>query len=575
VTVIVTDNNGCIDGGTETLTEPVAINLTTSVVDANCGGSDGSITVTASLGTPPYNYSWNDPGSQTTATASSLPAGTWTCTVTDANGCTNTVSATVADLSGAIVTTSGTNATCLGCLDGTATATATGGITPYTYLWDDPGAQTNATATGLGAGTYNVIVTDASGCLDFGSVIITEPTSTEFTLTVNTTNVVCNDACDGTATAIVQNGTAPFTYSWNDPLLQTTQVATGLCNGTYNITVTDDTGAVRMATITIFQPSAIEITPIVTGATCGSSDGSITLNVSGGTPGYLYLWSTGSTTAVENGLATGTYSVTVTDANACTGVRSISVGNANGPIVTVSNTNISCSGASDGTATATVTGGTLPYNYLWDDLGAQTSATAIGLPAGSYTVMVTDASGCVNTSSSVTVTEPLALSATASMFDATGALCNGQASVLTSGGTPPYTYSWSDPTNQTTMIAVSLCPGLVTATVEDANGCTVSDGVTVGSITGIWEHTAETGFVLYPNPTTGMVWIEQKGSASDPLGIGWDLIVYDFTGKVVLTKNRITDSSIIINLDELPSGIYLAKITSSNGAISTSKIILE
>ncbi|MBL4755737.1 MAG: T9SS type A sorting domain-containing protein, partial [Flavobacteriales bacterium] len=567
--VAIVDNNGCTVNGTVTITEPVAIGLTTSVVDASCVGADGSVTVTATLGVAPYLYLWNDPAAQTTAVAANLSAGSYTVIVTDANGCTATSTDVVGTSAGPSVTTTGTDASCLGCLDGTATANATGGTTPYTYLWDDPGAQTTATANGLGAGTYNVIVTDASGCTANGSVTITEPASNVFSLNVVRTDVVCNGECNGIATAILQNGTAPFAYQWDDLLSQTTAAATGLCIGTYNVTVTDDTGAVLLGTVTIFQPSAIEVTPVVTGATCGSSDGSISLTVTGGTPGYLYAWSSGGTTSVESGLLAGIYSVTVTDANACTTVKSITVGNANGPTVSVSSTNILCLGNDDGTATASVTGGTSPYTYLWNDPAAQTSATANGLTVGTYSVIVTDAGGCVNTSSTVSVTEPSAILVSTSMVDATAA-CNGSGTVTASGGTPPYTYTWNDPNSQTTAAATSLCPGSFSVTVEDANGCTTSGTGTVGSTVGIFDQVSDAGFVLYPNPTTDVLWIEHHGS-----NLQWDLMVYDFTGKVILTKTQITNTSISIKLGELPGGIYLAKITSSTGRISSHRIILE
>ncbi|MBL4756010.1 MAG: T9SS type A sorting domain-containing protein, partial [Flavobacteriales bacterium] len=134
----------------------------------------------------------------------------------------------------------------------------------------------------------------------------------------------------------------------------------------------------------------------------------------------------------------------------------------------------------------------------------------------------------------------------------------------------PFTYLWDDPNSQTTAIAGSLCPGPYSVTVEDANGCTTSGTGTVGSTIGILDQSIDAGFVLYPNPTTDVIWIEHSGA-----NLEWNLIVYDFTGKVILTKTQITNASISISLGEMPSGIYMAKITSSNGLVSAHKIILE
>jgi len=204
-------------------------------------------------------------------------------------------------------------------MDGTATVSTNGGSAPFTYLWDDPAAQTTATATGLGAGMYSVIITDSSGCSNMESIVITSADSP--TLTISGQSATCNGACDGSATVIASGGTPPYTYLWNDPTAQTTATATGLCAGFPIVSVTDSNGCIVNETIAITEPSALTgtVTNVDT-ASQGVNNGSATVTVSGGTQPYAYLWDdpAAQTTATATGLAPGTYTCLVTDGNGCT-----------------------------------------------------------------------------------------------------------------------------------------------------------------------------------------------------------------------------------------------------------------
>jgi len=484
-TVSVTDANGCRAEKAVTLTDPGPELNANAVVDLNVscfGYSDGQASVTVTGGTAPYGYLWNDPAAQTTPTAINLQAGNYTVTVTDADGSSVTASVTITEPDELIVIVSGINPNPMGAANGQATANVNGGTPPYTYLWDDPAAQTTATATGLTAGTYHVTVTDAHGCTATGQIILTDPASDLSVTAVVDQHVSCFGLSDGQATATATNGVAPYSYLWNDPAAQTTATATGLAAGTYIVSVTDASNTTVTASVTITEPD--ELIVDVTGINpnpMGAGNGQATATVTGGTPPYSYLWDdpAAQTTATATGLIAGTYNVTVTDAHGCTATGQIILTDpaSDLSVTAVVDQHVSCFGFSDGQATATATNGVAPYTYLWNDPAAQTTATATGLAAGTYTVSVTDATSTTVTAS-VTITEPDELLVNVSGINPTTPGGNdGQATAIESGGTAPYTYLWDDHAAQTTATATGLPAGTYHVTVTDAHGCTVSGSV--------------------------------------------------------------------------------------------------
>jgi len=483
--VTVTDANGCAVTSSITINEPSnALTALISSSDVKCfGGNDGTAAVSVSGGTASYTYSWNDPATQTTSTASGLKAGIYQVIVTDANGCTTSASVTITEPLLLTASITGTNVKCMGGSDGQAVVSVSGGTTNYTYLWNDPANQTSPTATGLKAGVYQVVVTDAHGCTATASVTITEPPL--LTASVLGTDIKCFGGNDGTATVSVSGGTASYTYLWNDPAAQTSATATGLKAGTYQVVVTDANGCNTDVSITLTQP-ALALTASVTGINVkcfGGNDGSATVSVSGGTASYTYLWNDAlaQTTPVATGLRAGVYQVVVTDANGCLVSSTITITEpAAGLILSITDTSVKCFGGNDGSATASVSGGTIPYTYLWNDPAAQTTSIASGLKAGVYLLIVTDSNGCT-TSASVTIKEPAApLTAAASGTDVK---CfggsDGTVTVLASGGTTAYSYLWNDPAAQTSATATGLKAGTYQVAVTDANGCTTSDSVTI------------------------------------------------------------------------------------------------
>ena len=482
-TVTVTDSNGCSASQSFTITQPTSLVASASAqTNVSCnGGSNGSATVGVVGGTPGYTYSWA-PSGGTAATASGLSAGTYTVTVTDANSCTSTQSFTITQPTALVASASSqTNVSCNGGSNGSATVTATGGAGGYTYSWA-PSGGTAATATGLAAGTYTVTVTDANSCVTTQSFTITQPTALIASAS-SQTNVACNGSASGSATVAVTGGTGSYTYLWA-PSGGTAATATGLVAGSYTVTVTDANGCMATQSFTITQPTVLVASASAqTNVSCnGGSNGSATVAVTGGAGGYTYSWlPTGGTAATATGLAAGTYTVTVTDANGCTASQSFTITQPTVLDGTTFKTDVSCNGGSNGTATVSITGGTGPYTYSWLPSGG-TNATATGLVAGTYSVTVTDSNGCQITRT-VVVAEPtvLAVASTSQTDVSCVGSSDGQAAVVISGGTAPYTYSWS-PTGGTAATASGLIAGTYTVTVIDANGCSLNQTFTIGTV---------------------------------------------------------------------------------------------
>jgi gliding motility-associated-like protein len=301
-------------------------------------------------------------------------------------------------------------------------------------------------------------------------------TSCTTVLSVNatTTNVLCNGQCTGTATATAANGTPPYSYSWSNG--QTTSSLTGLCAGSYTATVTDAVPATVISVVTITQPAILTSTLSSTNPGCSGGNGNATVSAGGGTPLYTYLWSPGgASTSAVTGLAPGNYSATVTDANGCTQTQTLTITSINSLTVSVTSSQAACSSI-NGTATVTVSGGTAPFTYAWNN--GQSSQTATGLAAGNYTCTITDANGCTQTGT-MSITNPN--SPVVTIASQTSVSCfggnNGTATATATGGNAPYTYSWSN--GNTSSAAAALSSSSYTVTVSDANGCSSTQSVSI------------------------------------------------------------------------------------------------
>ncbi|MBK8846398.1 MAG: T9SS type A sorting domain-containing protein [Bacteroidetes bacterium] len=423
----------------------------------------------------PYSYLWSN--GQTTQTGTNLCSGNNFVQVTDANGC--VVSVCVKVGGGTFTATlnsptyaGGVNIRCNGGLDGSINLT-TNPQGAYTYTWSS--GATTEDLMGVGAGTYTVTVSNGV-CTQTVSITLTEPAA--LTATASGTNVNCNGNNNGTATVAAMGGVSPYSYSWSNG--QTTVTATGLMAGTYTVTVTDANGCTATASYVVTAPvNGLNITETHVNPTCnGSSNGSINITVTGGTAPYTYIWTGGATTEDRTGLAAGSHTVTVTDANGCTITLCVVLTQPSAIVLSQSCTNTTCNNGSNGASSVAAAGGTAPYTYVWNNF--ETTSSISNLPAGTYTVTVTDANGCSNSSSCV-ITAPTSIVV---VVDSTSNVTNyggnnGAAYISVSGGGGTYTYQWNTIPVRTTQDVIGLTAGTFQVTVTDGGGCLTQASVTI------------------------------------------------------------------------------------------------
>ncbi len=579
-TCTVTDNNGCSTTRSVPITQPATVltNSLSAQTNVTCfGASTGSATITASGGTAPYTFSWNTTPVQSSASANALQAGTWTCIVTDARGCSSTRNVTITQPSAALATSvsTQTNVSCFAANTGSATVSAIGGTGPYTYSWNTAPAQSGATANSLPFGTWTCTVVDASGCSATQSVVITQPNVALGSSVSAQTNVLCSGGTTGSATIAVSGGTGPHTFNWNTTPVQSSATATGLAAGTWICSVTDANGCSTTRNVTITQPSAQLSTSVSvqTNASCfGATNGSATISASGGTSPYNFSWNTTPVQTVANAinLGSGSWICSISDANGCTTSRTITITQPSAQLSTnvITQTQVSCFGASTGSATLSAQGGTAPYTYSWNTTPIQNGASASGLAAGIWTCTATDLNGCTNTRN-VTITQPATALAT-NLGSRTDVNCfgsnTGSATVVASGGTAPYSYNWNTTPAQTTANATSLTAGTWNCMVTDVSGCTTVQSVIIIQPTATIATTVDSRtHVTCSGASTGSATISatggtapytfnwnttpvQNGPTATGLAAGtWTCSVIDFNGCSTTRNVTITQPAAVLN----------------------------
>ncbi len=456
-----------------TIKEPTLLTALAAGSNPSCHGeSDGYINAVISGGSLPYDYSWTN--GSTNEDLTNLP-GTGellTLTVTDANGCQAEASESLTDPAAIALTMDHTDPECTGELSGTATVNPTGGVFPYTYVWDDPGNQTEQEATALGAGSYHVTVTDQNECFETTSVTLNDPAPLEITNT-DITQITCNGAGDGIIDLEVSGGTGMYTYTW-DHTAENTDSVYGLSPGDYAVSVTDANNCGPVETgASISQPDAIVIdTSVIHNECFGDANGEILITSTGGSGIFTYEWAhTSSESNQLTGLAAGNYQVTISDGSCDPIVYDIPVNQPGEITVSIDSVHPACNGDANGSIALNVSGGTPAYSYSWDHSATDTNRFE-GLTAGNYAATITDAAGCMKLLE-VSLNNPEILEITGT--DVTQVNCNGydngSISLTVSGGTGSYTYNW-DHSAENTATVTGLAAGEYAVTVSDENQCT-------------------------------------------------------------------------------------------------------
>ncbi|GEM_PF-5732992 len=543
------------------ITTPLVVNA--NVTELTCGSpNSGAISLTASGWTGNYTYNWTGPGGPYSGPSlTGLAAGTYTVTVTSCNEqVVQSYTLQSADAFTLSVVSLVNEAVPPG-MNGSVEVAATGPST-YSYSWTGPGGPySGPSLTGLTQGDYTVIATDNAGvCSDTLTVTIAQLNASG-----TYTNPTCNGANDGTITLNVSGGTPPYSYQWN--MGPGGSAATNLPGGLYNVTVTDSTGAQVNLSFNLVEPPAINIQLVGTvPATQGNSDGAVDISVSGGTPGYTYSWTGGYTTEDLTNVPAGDYTVTVTDSAGCTMTGGpYTVTEMINFSATAAATDVNCNGGNDGMVTVSIFGG--QPNYTVSGIGTpqisdgSSPVVFSGLSAGSYTVTVTDANG-LTTTASATVNEPPALVITnISVTPSSGA--NGAISYDVSGGTPGYSFDWSDNTYDGQQNISGLAPGSYSVTVSDAHGCTASQSFVVPMLPAPVPDVTTQDATCF-NGATGSITINSvTGGTPD----------YTITGSGLPTQT--TDGTTPVVYQNLTAGSYSLTLTDNVGADTTFTVTIN
>ncbi len=473
VMVTAMDANGCTGAAQINISEPAPMDLTISKTDVKCkGDTDGSATINASGGTPPYSYQWSGGDNPTQQTVTGLSAGVYSLTVTDSKGCQAFGNMTIGEPGISIdVTAFQTLTSCFGLNQSQAVAVPMGGAGGYSYLWT-PGGQTNPAAENLAPGTYTVVVTDLNGCSASSDVSISQWNPINVSISFSPPS--CHGVPDGEMAAnIVTGGDGQYNYLWSNG--QTNDYINGLSGGVaYDITVTDSQGCTGQASRFLDDPPALQINFSATDASCaGSEDGAAT--VTGALNAKLpleYQWgpaAANQTTATAGNLAAGTYSVVVTDANGCTGSGVTTVGEPPQIKVAFDITNNKCFGEEMGVVKASITGGVGGYSIQWSN--GQNTDILENLAADKYYLTITDNNGCTKLDSAF-VSAPNRIVAD---FEIRQVSCfgkrDGAITILPGGGTQPYTYSLDGNIYSGSSTIIALKANDYRVHIKDSRGC--------------------------------------------------------------------------------------------------------
>ena len=471
-TVTVNGANGCSTTEsviiTQNITPPTAgITNNTGTTEFICSVAQISLTATGGV-----SYQWSGGDSPLTDINTFNTAGTYTVTVTAANGCTATDNITLTQSAPLSIVETITDALCFGLTGSANINIVSGGNAPYSISWDD--GSILFTDSNIPANTtFGYTITDADLCTTTGDVFVNDPDL--LTLSLTGTDISCYNASDGIAEVnIVNGGTLPYSYLWNNAL--TTSLINGLIPGNYILTVSDANNCQANSSVILTQPTEIVVSTTSTDAVCGGDGGTITTTVVGGTPGYTYNWSATGYGNSQIDLAPGTYVLTVSDANSCSVIESVVInktGNINAGVSITQQ--ITCSGLPDGILLAGSMDGVQPFTYIWSN--SSTNQVISNLGAGTYDLTLTDDWGCVgNASATLTLPDYVVL-----VNSVTNVSCfgknDGKIYVGISGGAPPYTINWN-PTNSGNSIS-SLAPGQYSITVSDTRDCAVEQTFTV------------------------------------------------------------------------------------------------
>ncbi|MEX0883043.1 MAG: SprB repeat-containing protein, partial [Cyclobacteriaceae bacterium] len=549
--VYLTDAAGCVSPAeTITIEEPLPLMLDVSITDVSCyTANNGEVAVAVSGGTGPYKIRWSD--GHLSMNRTGMAPGNYEMVVTDANGCTIRDNVVITEPDPVLVTPTITDVRCFGGGDGRVALEISGGSGNYTVSWQkmETGESlgTGDFMPNLEAGIYEATITDAEGCELTRVYTVSEPNA-PISVEPIIIDVQCAGEDRGSADLIVTGGTAPYTYRWSSG--ETTRAVQNKAGGVYQVEITDARGCVFLETIEIEEPEPIQVSETLSDVTCKfGSDGSIDLDISGGTGTFQVIWSNGMNGSAISGLRAGDYTAFVMDEQSCFESYTYKINEPEEPLSVTGQSNTELCFSDDVISLElTVKGGTAPYSYEWSN--QMTAKDLLDIAPGNYTVRVTDAMGCL-------VEESFNVPGPSSPMDVqlTGkfGICSneekGEIAATVNGGQAPYAFLWSN--GATTSSLSNLGSGVYRLEVTDARGCWVEEtveiirpgdlNVSLEAINGVSCFGANDGFIqiaIHNNET--------------PFKISW--------------SHGVEDQLAISNLS---GGIYTARIEDSVGCVTT------
>lgn len=589
ILTLIVNYNCYSDTVIDTLTVSSCGPIVTVPSDTICYGACTSLTATGTGGSPPYTFTWtpnigSGPGPHQVCPTSTT---VYSVLITDASNDTSSTTATVLVNPLPVLAMSSTSVLCNGGNTGAAIVSAAG-ISPFTYSWNTNPVQITDTASNLSAGNYVVVVTDTNGCMQTDSVIVTEPLA--LSTTNSTVSSICT-ACNGSITTTPAGGTPPYSYAWSTAPVQITQTATGLCAGTYTVTITDANNCTLSSSVVLSDTQITVPVSVVsqTDLLCfGDCNGNIDVNPTAGTAPYIYSWNTSpiQVTQMATALCAGTYSVSVTDANGCTGSASATLTEPSQLTSTVSANTAICYGQST-TLTSSGSGGTPAYSFAWTPGNTSgSSATVNPTTTTIYTVNVTDANGCTTTAQNVTVTvNPLpVVQFTQDVTDGCAPVCVNFTTQTLNATSSIWNFGDGATSQTLNPLHCFVQPGVydVTLYVTDNNGC--KDSLTTNNLINVYPWAVadfypspqptdvNNGTIFFSDQSTGATnWYWTFGDADSSTSTSQNpSFKYEQHGSYIVTQIATnqwgcSDTAVRIIIIEEPFSIYVPTAFTPNG----------
>jgi hypothetical protein len=487
---------------------------------------------------------------------SNLDAGSHFIVVQDGSGCQNTVSGVITSAGGPTIgNLSSQNVSCFNGTDGSISVlNVTGGTGVLLYSQNGINFQTSNIFSGLSSGSYIIHVKDANNCNDTIAVTILEPNA--FVVVTNVNDVLCHGIPSGSVQIIASGGAGFFAYSLNNGLnYQSGSTFNNLSAGQYSILIKDAANCTAIQSFTINQPTVIQIHTSTLDVSCyGLNDGELNILANGGVAPYLYSVNAqpfSISSYFDNLAGDLIYEVHVKDANNCISTVYRYINEPSLINVNAVQSNVSCFGGNNGAVILSINGGVFPYSFLWNNQSSESFIS--NLSEGIVSVQVTDLNGC-NGSMSFGITQPNSpLILNAALTHATSILAmDGAIDITSTGGTPPYAYSWNSSSNEEDLTDLGV--GVYMVTVTDDNGCSMASTFQITSTASLISENAPSDLLLYPNPASQGLTIDAGEST---LG---HLTVLNLFGQKLIDVN-LSESTFYLNTSDFAAGIYVLQVT--------------